>query len=240
MAEYKIASTTSTAWPSGQPSGPFLDMLHVVSAVDIRHVFDLMDRDGDGRISIVELASVLASLGEARPLDMARRMMAQADTDGDGFVDFNEFLAVNKTCAAAGACAGAVPAGSRASSRRSGSTGSRGSSMEELEFPRNGNDAGAGEICLASAGDADMAVANSPESDSASMDELLAAFRSFDKNGDGYITADELREMLLRIGAGEGDDDGDVTLAECERMIRGVDSDGDGRVCFSEFVNMMR
>ncbi|CAI7736402.1 unnamed protein product [Closterium sp. NIES-53] len=210
-------------------------MIHGVSAVDIRHVFNLMDRDRDGRISTVELASVLASLGETRPNDMARKMMAQADTDGDGFVDFNEFLAVNKACVGVGS--GRVAAGSRISSGRSGSTGSRGSSMEELEIPRN--DAGLGEICLASAGDADMAVVDSPDSDSASMDDLLAAFRSFDKNGDGYITPDELREMLLRIGAGDENDDGDVSLAECERMIRRVDADGDGRVCFSEFVNMM-
>ncbi|CAI5463341.1 unnamed protein product [Closterium sp. Yama58-4] len=238
MVDIKAAFTTTTGWTSAQPSRPFIDMIHGVSAVDIRHVFNLMDRDRDGRISTVELASVLASLGETRPDDMARRMMAQADTDGDGFVDFNEFLAVNKACVGVTG-SGRVAAGSRISSGRSGSTGSRGSSMEELEIPRYGNEAGAGEICLASAGDADMAVVDSPDSDSASMDDLLAAFRSFDKNGDGYITPDELREMLLRIGAGEDNDDGDVSLAECERMIRRVDADGDGRVCFSEFVNMM-
>ena len=52
-----------------------------------------MDSNGDGFVSKDELKSMLSSLGE--PVDDAviNEMIAVADTNGDGKVDFNEFVA---------------------------------------------------------------------------------------------------------------------------------------------------
>jgi calcium-dependent protein kinase len=53
-------------------------------------------------------------------------------------------------------------------------------------------------------------------------ERLLAVFRSIDKNGDGHITVDELKEAL-------GDDNAAKLIAE-------VDSNGDGVVDYEEFL----
>ncbi|KAK1285581.1 putative calcium-binding protein CML25 [Acorus calamus] len=63
--------------------------------------------------------------------------------------------------------------------------------------------------------------------------ELREAFRVFDADENGYISAEELRRVLVGLGHGE------CGLRECARMIRGVDRDGDGRVDFEEFRSMM-
>lgn len=63
--------------------------------------------------------------------------------------------------------------------------------------------------------------------------ELREAFRVFDTDGDGRISAEELHEMLVMLG------DEHCMLDECRRMIRLVDRAGDGFVCFGDFVRMM-
>lgn len=63
-------------------------------------------------------------------------------------------------------------------------------------------------------------------------DELREAFKVFDANGDGKISAEELLQVFLAMGDG-------CTIDDCKRMIGGVDSDGDGLVCFKDFLKMM-
>jgi calmodulin len=58
---------------------------------------------------------------------------------------------------------------------------------------------------------------------------LRAAFRSYDQDGDGYVTIDELRRVL----AGQGEQ---LTASELEEVLRDLDTDGDGRVSFEEFL----
>ncbi|XP_062183663.1 probable calcium-binding protein CML22 [Phragmites australis] len=66
-------------------------------------------------------------------------------------------------------------------------------------------------------------------------EDMREAFRVFDANGDGYITVDELGVVLSSLGLKQG-----RTAEECRRMIGRVDRDGDGRVDFGEFLQMMR
>ncbi|GJN07044.1 hypothetical protein PR202_ga24833 [Eleusine coracana subsp. coracana] len=63
--------------------------------------------------------------------------------------------------------------------------------------------------------------------------ELKETFAVFDADGDGRISAEELREVLASLG------DDRCSVDDCRRMIRGVDTDGDGFVCFKEFTRMM-
>lgn len=62
--------------------------------------------------------------------------------------------------------------------------------------------------------------------------DIQSAFRMFDKNGDGKISAEEVKEMLWRLGER-------CSLEECRRMVRAVDTDGDGMVDMNEFMAMM-
>lgn len=62
--------------------------------------------------------------------------------------------------------------------------------------------------------------------------ELRESFKVFDKNGDGYISASELRHVMTTLGEKLSDE-------EVEEMIREADIDGDGKVNYQEFVKMM-
>ncbi|KAL0916443.1 hypothetical protein M5K25_013955 [Dendrobium thyrsiflorum] len=64
--------------------------------------------------------------------------------------------------------------------------------------------------------------------------DLRETFAVFDGDGDGKISAEELRGVFATLG------DELCTLENCRRMIGVVDTDGDGFVCFDEFVRMMR
>lgn len=52
---------------------------------------------------------------------------------------------------------------------------------------------------------------------------LREAFKMFDRDGNGYIDADELRLCMMNLGE-------KLTLEEVEEMIREVDVDFDGRM----------
>uniref|UniRef100_A0A7N2N8J1 EF-hand domain-containing protein n=1 Tax=Quercus lobata TaxID=97700 RepID=A0A7N2N8J1_QUELO len=69
-----------------------------------------------------------------------------------------------------------------------------------------------------------------PES---STKELREAFDLYDLDKNGLISANELQEVLRRLGE-------KCTLVECSKMISSFDTDGDGHVNFEEFKNMMK
>ncbi|GER55381.1 calmodulin [Striga asiatica] len=63
-------------------------------------------------------------------------------------------------------------------------------------------------------------------------DELKEAFKVFDRDQDGFISAIELRNVMLNLGERLSDE-------EAEQMIKEADFDGDGLVSFEEFARMM-
>jgi len=65
--------------------------------------------------------------------------------------------------------------------------------------------------------------------------DLSEAFKVFDEDGDGYISARELQMVLGKLGFSEGSE-----IDRVEKMIVSVDSNRDGRVDFFEFKDMMR
>ncbi|TYJ21607.1 hypothetical protein E1A91_A08G074100v1 [Gossypium mustelinum] len=64
------------------------------------------------------------------------------------------------------------------------------------------------------------------------VDELKEAFKVFDRDQDGFISANELRQVMMNMGER-------LTMEEAEQMIREADLDGDGVVSFDEFARMM-
>ncbi|CAG2241634.1 CALM [Mytilus edulis] len=63
-------------------------------------------------------------------------------------------------------------------------------------------------------------------------DEVRDAFRLFDKNGDGYVTAPELKTILSNNGEKISDE-------ELDAMVKDADVDGDGKINYQEFVSML-
>lgn len=62
--------------------------------------------------------------------------------------------------------------------------------------------------------------------------DIREAFRVFDRDGDGYISAEELTHVMSTLGE-------NLTQEEIDEMIREADLDGDGRVGYEEFATMM-
>ena len=59
---------------------------------EFRTAFSLFDKDGDGTITAKELGIVMRSLGQNPTEPELNDMMDEVDTDGNGFIDFHEFL----------------------------------------------------------------------------------------------------------------------------------------------------
>lgn len=142
----------------------------------LKQVFKLIDTNGDGKLSPLELKQVLLSLGleKAEAAREAEGIVREMDCDGDGFVDLDEFMIVMGS--------------------------------DQSEDPETG-------ICRESV--------------------IMAAFQVFDADGNGLISAKELKSVLGRLGCGK------CSTKACRRMIKGVDRDGDGFVSFEEFKVMM-
>jgi hypothetical protein len=72
------------------------------------------------------------------------------------------------------------------------------------------------------------------ESKVASEAELREAFYVFDRDEDGFVTPDELWNVMRRLGMLGG-----IEYGDCRRMVAAHDGDGDGRISFREFRAMM-
>ncbi|TGO57497.1 hypothetical protein BOTNAR_0200g00140 [Botryotinia narcissicola] len=62
------------------------------SEEEIREEFKVFDRDNNGFISAAELRHVMTSIGEKLTDDEVDEMIREADQDGDGRIDYNEFV----------------------------------------------------------------------------------------------------------------------------------------------------
>ncbi|KAG2665866.1 hypothetical protein I3843_15G025600 [Carya illinoinensis] len=64
--------------------------------------------------------------------------------------------------------------------------------------------------------------------------DLAKAFEVFDLNGDGFISCEELQDVLSRLGLWD-----ESSGRDCRAMIRVYDTNLDGQLDFEEFKNMM-
>ncbi|EFX77418.1 calmodulin-like protein [Daphnia pulex] len=63
-------------------------------------------------------------------------------------------------------------------------------------------------------------------------EELLEAFRVFDKLGEGWIMSDDLRDVMQHLGERLSD-------IEVDDMLKEADRDNNGRVFYQEFVELL-
>ncbi|KAI8072601.1 calmodulin [Gongronella butleri] len=144
------------------------DQLDQDQITELREAFDLFDRDHNGYIDTKELGAVMKSLQMNPSEAELQDMINEADADGNGTMDFNEFLTL-------------------------------------------------------------MA---KKQRDTDAAQELLQAFKVFDKDGNNYISRDELRQVMDSVGER-------LSQAQLDEMIQEADIDGDGRINYEEFVKMM-
>ncbi|KAM1272213.1 hypothetical protein ACFX2J_032931 [Malus domestica] len=108
-------------------------------------------------------------------------------------------------------------------------------SLYDTYFDNNNND----EEVVASAAEGASTAAcdgNSKENMlSQEESDLSEAFKVFDEDGDGYISAKELQTVLAKLGFQEGNE-----IDRVQKMITSVDRNHDGLVDLFEFKHMMR
>ena len=80
----------------------------------------------------------------------------------------------------------------------------------------------------------EFVVAAMNENQLTTNEKLAAAFKMFDKDGSGIISADEIKEVLSFGGTNE------MSKATLEHIVKQVDENGDGEISFEEFVIMMK
>jgi Ca2+-binding EF-hand superfamily protein len=66
-----------------------------------------------------------------------------------------------------------------------------------------------------------------------SQNELHVAFCQFDQDGSGYIQAQELENIMQKMGRRYNKD-------EISGMIKSLDKSGDGKIGFDEFVQLFQ
>ncbi|CAL5339753.1 unnamed protein product [Camellia sinensis] len=144
------------------------DELSEEQIAEFQEAFCMLDKDGDGCITIEELATAIKSIDQIPTEVELQRMISEVDVNGNGTIEFGEFLHLMAT------------------------------KMKESE----------------------------------AEEELKEAFKVFDKDQDGYISPNELRNVMVNLGERPTDE-------EVEQMIRDADLDGDGLIDYKEFVRMM-
>jgi len=63
-------------------------------------------------------------------------------------------------------------------------------------------------------------------------EEIVEAFKVFDREGNGFISAADVRHVMSNLGE-------KITDEEMDEMLREVDVDCDGNIDYEEFVKMM-
>ena len=58
----------------------------------LKDIFDRFDMAGDGSLTILELAALLRSLGLKPSGDQIHVLLASMDSNGNGFVEFDELV----------------------------------------------------------------------------------------------------------------------------------------------------
>ncbi|KAJ6775260.1 CALCIUM BINDING PROTEIN [Salix purpurea] len=69
-----------------------VDDLTEEEVAELQEAFCLFDKDGDGCITFEELATVIKSLHHSATDEELHIMMSEADVDGNGTIEFVEFL----------------------------------------------------------------------------------------------------------------------------------------------------
>ncbi|XP_022974413.1 calmodulin-like protein 11 [Cucurbita maxima] len=64
---------------------------------ELKEAFKVFDKDQNGFISATELRHVMINLGEKLTDDEVKQMIEEADLDGDGQVNFDEFVKMMMT-----------------------------------------------------------------------------------------------------------------------------------------------
>ncbi|KAJ3382899.1 hypothetical protein HDU84_003964 [Entophlyctis sp. JEL0112] len=207
------------------------------SEEEIKEAFKVFDKDGNGFISAAELRHVMTNLGEKLTDEEVDEMIREADVDGDGQINYEEFvkmMADDRTAEYKEAFAffdkagsGKIPVSSLGRMIRSLGQNPTEAEIADLVALLGGPTAAFdfaqfSGIMTKRGGSVD------------SEDDIREAWKVFDKEGNGFISAAELRHIMTNLGE-------KLTDEEVDLIIREADVEGNGQIDYTrkEFLNMM-
>ncbi|XP_022753479.1 probable calcium-binding protein CML44 [Durio zibethinus] len=191
MLSSYVQETLNSKASTFHVNGDFLfGNMSPLSKNDLQRIFEKLDKNGDGFVSLEELNWLLERIGVQFSLEELESLV------GKPFLDFDEFLFFYYSISNQNADGGKKKIEPVAGSE------------EELE----------------------LIDSHGGEEDS----DLAKAFKVFDLNGDGFISCEELQNVLGRLGLWD-----ESSGKDCRSMICFYDTNMDGMVDFEEFKNMM-
>ncbi|KAG8368370.1 hypothetical protein BUALT_Bualt15G0038400 [Buddleja alternifolia] len=96
LSKRKFLKTPSRMF-SGDRQNSGLYPIYLPKTEELKQVFNKFDSNKDGKISPDEYKAMLKALGKGNLLSReVQKIFEVADLDGDGFIDFNEFVEVQK------------------------------------------------------------------------------------------------------------------------------------------------
>lgn len=134
---------------------------------EFRPVFARFDADNDGKISALELRSYFGSIGEYMSHQEAQGVIDDLDTDGDGFINFEDFMRLVKG--------------------NDDENEDVKAAFEMFEYEK-----GCGEISPKS-----LQKTLSRLGDSKTYEECLQMIKVFDTHGKGGVDFNEFRKMMM-------------------------------------------
>ncbi|XP_063430894.1 uncharacterized protein LOC134712857 [Mytilus trossulus] len=177
------------------------------SEEEIREAFKVFDNDGNGTISSNDLRQIMTTFGDKLPDDEIaefKEAFSLFDKDGDGTISSAELGVVMR------------------------SLGQNPSEQELTDLVNEVDIDGNGIIDFQEF----LTMMAKKMKDTDTEEEIREAFRVFDKDGSGSISANDLRHIMTNLGDKLPDE-------EVDEMIQEADLDGDGQIDYIEFVKMM-
>jgi len=212
------------------------DQLTEEQIAEFKETFSLFDKDGDGTITTKELGTVMGQLGKNPTEAELQDMINEVDADGNGTIDFPEFLTLmarkmkdtDSEELTEEEIAKLKAAFSRFDQNGDGTITtkelgtvmmSRGQNPELQDMINEVDANGNGAIDFPKF----LTLMARDKKDYEEEEEILEAFKEYDVDGNGFISAAELRQVMTKVGE-------KVTDEEADEIIRDLDINGDDKV----------
>jgi calcium-binding protein CML len=192
----KIEQKCDAGWKFDRPTWEASVARH--ARWDMAKVFKQFDADGDGKLDIYELARAFRAIGletrDGEKSDMDKAMFKSFDTSGDGLVDMVE-IEQNMNPSLRKKIESKLEAGWKFDQPTWDASVARHKKYDMKQIFAQFDADGDGKLDLYEISRAFRAL-GLPKRDGTKMDMDHAMFKSFDVNGDGYVSMEELDEGL--------------------------------------------